>query len=253
MKKLITLVAIVLLAACKQNEPQPANVINLIDLSDSRDSTATRWYRNVVAGVVLGNMQQTSCFTAIPIDHGSETSFEELYRADFSPNINEFAGLQADELALKHHKDSLIRASEDFAVCFDSACITRRGLSNGTDITGALKVAKTYRKQGSRNIIVITADMLHCVPEKHINFEKKLNKAQDADSFLTKVERIDLSGFEIIVLTGKQTNNNTVKYAAVQRFWELYFKACNAQLVSYSSGAVSQLAKILQETKIERI
>lgn len=249
--KNLTLLATALLlftAACRQKAVQTVNVINLIDLSDSHDSVTTGWYRNIAADIVLGNLGQTSCFTAIPIDHGSESSCEELYCRDFGSTIyaNEFAGLQADELAEKHHKDSVKSAGKAFAFCFDNACRSRKGFAGGTDITGALKVAKKYKKDNARNIIIVMADMLHCVPEQGIDFEKKLNADKDIDSLIAKMEQIDLSGFEILVLTGKQERINTVKYAAVQKLWERYLSSCNARLVSYSSGSVTQIAQILK-------
>lgn len=251
MKNLIVLMAVIVFISCKHEERQPLNIINLLDLSDSRDSSVTHWYRNTVVGTVLGNLGETSTFTAIPVDHGSLTSFAELYRCDFSQNNydNEFAGLQADELAAMHHKDSLKSAGRQFATCFNNACADRKEFSNGTDIIGALKVAKTYYRPGSRNIIIVMADMLQCVPEQHIDFEKKLNNDKDVDSFLTKTDTIDLSGFEIIVLTGRQEKTNIIKYSAVALFWAKYFRTCNAHLISYSSGAVSQVAEILKDKK----
>ncbi len=239
----------ILLSDCnfKTEVKQDKNVVTLPDYSDSRDSAAHNFYKEVISNSVIGHLGFFDRTTALPIDKGSSTSSQEIFTADFSLNdyVNQFAGLDGDGLAMESHKDSLTSAKKRFSLAYDLALVSRKEFANATDIVGAIQQAKKYYLPGHNNILVILSDMLISVDS--IDFENHLNNEEDIKYYLTKVDTVDLKDWKIIILTGTQPNITTQKYNTVKTFWERYIKSCHGELVDYSSGAVTKLEQVISK------
>jgi hypothetical protein len=230
------------LTSCDQKKV--TMVICFVDFS-SRDSITIQWYKETIKNSLLRNMPPASRLVVLPIDYNSLTSSTELFKADFSKNEyhNEYAGLQADEVAGQSHQDSISAAIQQFDQVFETAKQDRLQLPEGTDIFGALKQCSKYAVAGQRTLVVLCSDMLEYTDTKNMNFEDHLNSGEEVKQYLANAEKVDLKNMEIFVLTGVQNNMKPEKYTAVKTFWEQYIAQCNGQLIDYSSGAVSKLER----------
>lgn len=237
----IILAAIVFLSACK-NEQQPKNFIVPIDFSSSRDSTIINWYGETVVNSLLQQAGMKDKLTILPVDFNSELWSQEIFKIDFSQFEygNEFAGLQKDEIEKKNFQDTVTGAIRNFTICFDSARNERKGFDRGSDVLGALKQCQKYVSAHHQNIIVLFCDMQQYSGKRDFDLENNL-KEEKIQKYLDTIEPIDLGNSKIIVLTGPQINISATKFNLVKRFWEEYFKKCNAELIDYSTGAVSKL------------
>lgn len=243
-----SLVAIMcLVISCK--EKPSTNIVCLVDFSQTIDSGTVSWYKKTIANNVLKQMGFKDRIIILPVDLGSQTASEELFKVDFSKNdyTNEFAGLQSDEVELKNHKDSVRASIHTFALSFEKTRKSRINFDKGTDIFGALKQAQKYKGTENHNIIVIFSDMLQYTDRNKMNFENHLNSLNEIDKNLTLADKADLSKTHIIVLTGMQSKIKPEKFNVIKSFWEKYFLTCNGQLIDYSSGAVSKLEGLLSQ------
>lgn len=254
MKKLISylllLLVIIMNSSCKE-ELLTRNFIVPIDFSVSREKETITWYRETVKETILKKMNSHDRIVVLPIDHKSEVWGEEVFTVDFSRGdySNEFAGLQGDEVAQNNLQDSVRSAIELFDKRFIAVQESRIQFSMGTDVFGALRESHKYLRTDCENIIIIFSDMLQASAKERIDFENRLNSENDIEAFLGLVEPIELSGVKVMILTGPQTNVTTKKYRAVKMFWEQYFQKCNAQLLGYSSGGVTQLEELVTQKK----
>lgn len=233
-----------ILNGCEQ--AQRFNIIGLVDFS-SRDSTLIDWYKVTFHTSVIGNLGPKDRLTLLPIDYNSQTAGTELFRIDFSRHTytNEFAGLQADEVEKKNHQDSTATAMARFDQSFDAARKARMALPEGTDIFGALRQVQKYVIPGYKTVLVITSDMLQFTDKVNMNFEAHLNTVEEIDRYLSIVEKADLTGIQVIVLTGPQPTITPQKFNAVKGFWQQYFTLCNGRLIDYSSGSVSKVEQVI--------
>jgi hypothetical protein len=226
---------------------QVTTAICFIDLS-SRDIVTIQWYKETLKKHVLPNMPPNSRLVVLPIDYASQTGSKELFRVDFSKNTygSEYAGLQAAEIEAQQHHDSVSAAIRQFDQLFDAEWYYRLRLPEGTDVFGALKQCSKYASPEQRTVVIMLSDMLQYTDKKNMNFETYLNTAEEVGHYLSVSQKVDLGGMEVVVLTGLHRTMKTEKYSVIKAFWEKYFTECNGELVSYSSGAVSQLETLLQ-------
>lgn len=222
---------------------KPKNVIILVDLSDSRDSTTINWYKETIKNSILNKMGPKDRLTVLPVDNSSETWGQEIFRVDFSKNNygNEYAGLQQGEVEKKNLQDSNMKAILQFEKSFALARANRLGFNNGTDIIGSLKIANKYLTPGYKNIIVVLSDMMQMTDKKKMNFEDHLNRPNEIDHYLSVADKADLKNMQIIVLTGALNQMQPQKFGALKSFWEKYLTQCNGEVIDYSSGAITKL------------
>lgn len=247
-QNIVILVFSVLLFSCTRQKPN--NFIGLIDFSASRDSIDVIWYKQVIKEHLLKHMGAKDRLTLLPVDYSSITVSTEFFSIDFSKNnyTNEFAGFDADRMEQKSHRDSITTASSMFDIAFVQEWQHRKGFPEGTDIFGALENCRKYIISESRNITIIYSDMFEYTGKGKISFEDSLKSEADVEKFLKLSPKIDLSGVEIIVLTGNQQKVKPEIFMLVKKFWTQYFKQCNAQLLDYSSESVSSLGNIFTTT-----
>lgn len=174
---------------------------------------------------------------------------QEIYKVDFSKNNyrNEFAGFQSDEVEAQSHADSIELEISVFQTAFATATKEREKYNRGTDIIGSLKEASKYFDDDAENIIVILSDMMQYTDKTKMNMESQLNTQAEVDSYLSKIEPINLQGFKILVLTGLDYKIKPDKYNAIRMFWEVYFQRCSGNLVEYSSGMQTKLEESILE------
>ena len=240
-----------LLISCKQNGTaiQPKNIIVLVDFSLSRDTTSLRWSKETIIRYVIDKLSPKDRIVILPVDFNSETSSQEIFRANFSMNdySNEFAGLQKDEIEKQNHLDSVHYAVQQFDQSFEIARHQRSLLRGGTDIFGGLKISRKYFVPGCNNIVVIFSDMLQFTDRKVWNFEDHLNSKDEIEHYLSIAEKIDLQDMQAIILTGAQDGMSPEKFNTIRTFWEYYFRKCNCPLSDYSSGAVTKLEELISK------
>ena len=239
----ITIGFLLALGSCTK-EAKPTPVAVLIDLSGSRDTGVVQWYGSLISTTVFPALSQKQSITVHPVDYGSQTFDEEIYRKDFAANvyINEYDGLQQEKLAQHRHSDSIRSATAGFEKAFDKAYKARTPYRNGTDILGALIHVREYVHDSG--LLVILSDMLQATDKVHIDLEVEECKPADYPRLLAKMGHADLKGMRVIVITGEQASMPPAKYTNVKGLWQAYFKASGASLVSYSSGSS---AAIIQE------
>lgn len=249
MKKItLLLIGVLAIASCKRDDVQSTNVISLLDVSESRDSSIALWYRDAICEHVLPSMGIQDKITMLPIDNGSRTASVEIFRKDFGEDTygNQYAGLSEGEVIKANHADSVNAAVRRFRTAFSLVRDARTKYRNGTDIIGALKLAGGYRDRKCRNVLIIFSDMLHSDEGGAHSLESILRDTASVEGAGKRYETVDLSDFTVIVVTGELDAVDRKTYGAVQEFWKAYFKRCNANLVEYSSGSLSLLAKHLK-------
>lgn len=255
MKKTTTILVFALLSAfgsctfCSHEELAPStNIIVLVDLSKSRDTTILCWYKEIIKHSILENMGTKDHLVMLPIDFNSETSSEELFKVNFAKNdySSEFGGLQKDEQEHENHMDSVHAAELRFEPVFQTALQKREGSRGGTDIFGAIAQSAKYVVPDCKNVLVIMSDMLQYTDKATWNFEEHLNDTGEIQHYLSMAQKIDLQNVQVIVLCGAQNNMQPNKFATIRLFWEQYFqKKCTTHLIDYSSGAVTKLEELL--------
>lgn len=229
------------LTSCKEEKPK--NIITLIDTSGTIDSNTIEWYRESVENCIMQKMGKKDRFMVLPIDFGSQTASQELYRVDFSKNNykNEFAGLQSAEVEAQSHANSIKKEINTFRIAFANAKTSRERFNRGTDIIGSVKEASKYFDPNTENILVIFSDMMQYTDKSKMNMESQLNNEDEVETYLSRVEPINLLGFKIIILTGIQEGMTPIKYNAIKSFWEIYINKCEGSLIDYSGGMRTKL------------
>jgi len=88
----LLIVGVITLTLISCKEEKPKNIITLIDTSGTIDSNTIEWYRESIENCIMQKMGKKDRFMVLPIDFGSQTASQELYRVDFSKNNykNEF-------------------------------------------------------------------------------------------------------------------------------------------------------------------
>lgn len=233
------------LISCKEEKSK--NIIALIDTSGTVDSNTIEWYKNTTENSVIKKMGMKDQLMVLPIDFGSQTASQELFRVDFAKNKykNEFAGLQTAEVEAQSHHDSVTQEIIKFRFSFEKSKSNREIYNKGTDIVGSLKEASKYYDPTAENIIVIFSDMMQYTDKSKMNMETQLNTQSEAEAFLDKIDLIKLKGFKIVILTGMQGNANPIKYNAIKSFWEMYIRNSGGELIDYSGAMQGKLEELI--------
>jgi hypothetical protein len=240
-----------ILVQCNTETRTPRNIVVLIDLSSSRNSSVQQWYIWVIKAVIFPSLKKDDHITIIPVDRNSLTASKEILSIDFSKFHygNEYNGLQGDQVENKNHQDSIRAITARLDPSFAATVRERIDFQKGTDIFNALKGSKRYLVPNSRNILILLCDMQQYTDKNTMNFEDHLNQQADVEKFLQKSDSIDLVKAKIIVLTGHSSNISAKKFGALRSFWEGFFAKSNCELLDYSSESVEILKNILQTSK----
>jgi len=234
------ILAVCLFGCAKEQAVIPNNIIVAVDLSGSRDSLAQVRYRDLIETIVLPQLGMHDRITVLPIDNGSQTATQEIFAKNFGLNnySNEFAGFNSAENEQRWHQDSVAAAVREFDASFSAIIKDRAALRAGTDIMGALRVAKKYYVPAARNLLMCLSDMQQS--SGGVEFAKPLAEEQPTGQRI-QLPVTDLAGFDLIVVTGREDNTDVNKYLAIETFWTRYFEYSKAHLVDYSSGSTAKV------------
>jgi hypothetical protein len=247
-KVLIVLVTISLIiygTGCRKQSPK--NIVAAVDLSVSRDSTVFEWYIDQINAAIIQHLDTKSALQVVPIDAKSKTVEEELFAVDFARNIygNELSGFQQEEIIEKSHSDSIAATAPRLSTALRAAKMERAAYAQRTDIIGALqRLPKQYR-EGYDNVLVIFSDMI-CHTDQ-VDFHKELRSEQDIKSVLAKIDTVDLSNWEVVIVTGGHSNISIERYSLLEKFWAAYIAKCRGHLVDYASRSTETLVQTIQK------
>ena len=149
----------------KRVAPKGKNIICIVDFSDSRNATERLiFYMNVIKTNIIPKLGLQDKITVLPIDQASITNSSDILLKDLSSmnfepeQANPMEEEQITNNNLKKYKDSL---ASEFIIRFQSAIDSRNKSNHGTDLFGALGIAKGKLKQGDDNYLIILSDMMN--------------------------------------------------------------------------------------------
>lgn len=236
---------LIVLFACNK-EKINNNVIVLLDLSRSRDSSTIAWYEQVIKENIIRKMGAKDRITIIPIDGSSVLWSKEIMTYDFGTGSysNEFAGLQEKEVEAQNLQDTISSVIAQFEINVSKARNERVEFSKGTDVIGAIQQAVKYIIPGNRNTIIMLSDMEQSDSDNRVDL-KRVTKKQGVDSLINGLEKTDLLASNVIVVTGSQATMDKQRFSTMKLFWERYFEVSNAKLLDYSTGSLTALDRTL--------
>lgn len=241
---LLLVVAVLFVApACTHTTYQPKNIIVLLDLSQSRDSTLLAWYKMVIAKHILPHMGKADKLIVLPLDKNSVAGSSELFLLDLAQYQygNEFGGMQADEIEAQDIADTITHATVIALHNIDGAYQQRKIFRQQTDVFGAVQECTRYIDTHYQNLIILLSDMLQT---ETVQFPAFLTQPGALDSACRQWEMFNLQESNVLVLTGP-VNSSSLEFNLVKKFWMEYFRRSNATFLSYSSGAVSKMEAAL--------
>ena len=245
--------AIALMTSCKwgqkREEPKGKNIICLIDFSDAKNANERlMFYMTAIKDNIIPKLGLYDKVTVLPIDKASVTNSSDIFLANLSEKNFEpemASPMEEDQIIqdnLKKYKDTL---SITFEQSFQTAINTRNKTSLGTDIFGALEVAKSKLNSRDDNYIILFSDMMNCSNILKMEPQDKGFNASTLKSSLTKAPNVDLANTTIIVLTGEQVDVSADHYNLVKSFWTKYFETNNSKLYDYNSASLTKLKEVM--------
>jgi hypothetical protein len=137
--------------------------------------------------------------------------------------------------------DDLNRARRQFVTSFEAKSINLAPTATGTDIFGGLWHVKAIvdsapsSRGGSTKNIYIFSDMMNETAEFPMPRLLEIGPENMLERAKTTSLLVPLHGYSIYIY-GASTNGLTAhSWETVRRFWELYFAAAGATLVTYST------------------
>lgn len=233
---------------CQSKKEQAKNYIIPVDFSSSRDSSVIAWYKATIVTSILNKAGSKDKVIVLPVDRHSELWGQEIFKVDYGEYEygNEHAGLQREQIERKNFSDTVNSAASRFITLFEAAQLQRKGSANGTDILGSLRQCQKYLSADYQNVIVFLSDMEQSTEKGELDLERKDLSKLALDASIEKAERIDLDNCKIVVLTGPQVKTSPANFNLVKGFWTDYFTKCKAQLIDYSSAAVTKLEELVE-------
>ena len=249
-------IATALITSCKwgqkREEPKGKNIICLIDFSDAKNANERLlFYMTSIKENIIPKLGLYDKVTVLPIDRASVTNSSDIFLANlaqknFEPEMA--SPMEEEQIIqdnLKKYKDTL---SANFEQSFQTAINNRNKTSLGTDIFGALEVAKDKLSSRDDNYIFLFSDMMNWTNTLKMEPQDKGFNAGNLESTLTKVPNVDLSNSTVLVLTGEQVDVSADHFILVKSFWTKYFQSNNAKLYDYNSASLTKLKEIMNLT-----
>lgn len=258
MTKTITLLTIIILfssatlmTSCTPEKPKGKNIICLVDFSSSENrSERLNFYKSIIENNVLQKMSEYDKLLVFPIDDASITNTTDIFITDLSKNdfVPQMASPLEEEKIIQKNinnfKDSILIHFENN---FKEAISSRTESSMGTDIFGALEVAKVNLKSGKEeNIIILLSDMMNWSKTLKMEPQDKQFSSNTLDESLSKAPEINLSNTSVLVLTGKLKGIDGEHFNLVKDFWTSYFQISKADLIDYNSTSKTQLNDFME-------
>lgn len=236
----------------KREEPKGKNIICLIDFSDAKNANERlKFYMTAIKENIIPKLGLFDKVTVLPIDRASVTNSSDIFLANLSQKNFEpemASPMEEEQIIqdnLKKYKDTL---SITFEQSFQTAINNRNKTSLGTDIFGALEVAKGKLSSRDDNYIFLFSDMMNWSNTLKIEPQEKGFNSNTLESSLAKVPNVDLSNSTVIVLTGEQVDVSADHFNLVKSFWTKYFETNNSKLYDYNSASLTKLKEIMNLT-----
>jgi hypothetical protein len=246
-------VSIALITSCKweqkREEPKGKNIICLIDFSDAKNANERlMFYMTAIKENIIPKLGLYDKVTVLPIDRASVTNSSDIFLANlseknFEPEMT--SPMEEEQIIqdnLKKYKDTL---TITFEQSFQNAINNRNKTSLGTDIFGALDIAKSKLSSRDDNYIVLFSDMMNWSNTLKMESQDKDFNTSTLESSLSKAPNVDLSNASIIVLTGEQVDVSSDHYNLVKSFWTKYFETNNTKLYDYNSASLTKLKEVM--------
>jgi hypothetical protein len=236
----------------KREEPKGKNIICLIDFSDAKNATERLiFYMTAIKENIIPKLSLYDKITVLPIDRASVTNSSDIFLANlaqknFEPDMaSPMEEKQIIQDNLKKYSDTL---SITFEQSFQTAINNRNKTSLGTDIFGALEIAKDKLSSRDDNYIFLFSDMMNWTSTLKMEPQDKGFNSSTIESSLAKVPNVDLSNSTIIILTGEQVDVSADHFNLVKSFWTKYFEKNNGKLYDYNSASLTKLNEIMNLT-----
>lgn len=247
----LLIATIALMTSCKcgqkREEPKGKNIVCLIDFSDAKNANERLlFYMTSIKENIIPKLGLNDKLTVLPIDRASVTNSSDIFLANLSQKNFEpemASPMEEEQIIqdnLKKYKDTL---SVKFEESFQTAINNRNKSSLGTDIFGALEVAKNKLSSSDENYICLFSDMMNWT--NTLKMEPQDFNAGKLEHSLAKAQNVDLSNANIIVLTGEQLEVSADHFNLVKSFWTKYFQSNNAKLYDYNSGSLTKLKEVM--------
>jgi hypothetical protein len=158
----LLIATIALMTSCKcgqkREEPKGKNIVCLIDFSDAKNANERLlFYMTSIKENIIPKLGLNDKLTVLPIDRASVTNSSDIFLANLSQKNFEpemASPMEEEQIIqdnLKKYKDTL---SVKFEESFQTAINNRNKSSLGTDIFGALEVAKNKLSSSDENYIL---------------------------------------------------------------------------------------------------
>ncbi|MCZ2392989.1 MAG: hypothetical protein LC105_03915 [Chitinophagales bacterium] len=233
----------------KREEPKGKNIICLIDFSDAKNANERlMFYMTAIKDNIIPKLGLYDKVTVLPIDRASVTNSSDIFLANlaqknFEP---EMASPMEEEQIIKDNlKKYIDTLTITFEQSFQTALNNRNKTSLGSDIFGALEVAKNKLSSRDENYIFLFSDMMNWTNTLKMEPQDKNFNSNTLESSIAKVPTVDLSKSTVIVLTGEQVDVSADHFNLVKSFWTKYFQSNNAKLYDYNSASLTKLKEIM--------
>lgn len=136
--------------------------------------------------------------------------------------------------------DDLNRARRQLVSSFEAKSASMTPVAAGTDIFGGLFAMKTLLESGSHaksadKEVWIFSDMMNETAQ--LNMPALISRGPEQMLVIAKSRGlvVDLTGYHVHILGVALSSSTPSMWSTSKRFWEQYFKAAGATLVTYSA------------------
>lgn len=250
----ICAVLLFLMAGCKNNgNVKKRNIVCLVDFSSSKNGDARQqFYRTVIKDNIIKNLAMTDRITILPLDAASLTNAEEILvkdvsAEDFTPEMA--APMEEEKITAENFEKYKARITSEFEQNFDRIAEDRKSRNQGTDIFGLLENLRNYIKPEMENNVIFLSDMMNYSKTLNMEPSNKNFNAANLEKLVKEAPPTDLQNAQILVLTGDQPDLPPAHFELIKNFWTKYFEQNKAQLLDFSSAAISRLNEIMSAKK----
>lgn len=234
-KSIIVLFTCAIIQSCG-NEPDPVNIICLVDFSSSVNKATLKWYGTVIKEDVISSLGKNDKLTILPIDFGSQSGSKEIFYIDLGKKkfTNMFdSPTRKEEIESRRIKAYLEQMAGSFDSSFESSINSRDEYRHQTDIIGAIRQADKYYMNGSSNLIVIFSDMVQ--ETENLDLTTILKNTKDFSPTIEKIDIGKLRKSDVMVITGEQSYGSE-SFNKMKTFWKMVFDKAGLKLLDYESA-----------------
>lgn len=250
---LIICVLPLLMSGCSTSKSGQRNIICLVDFSSSKNGDLRQqYYKTVIKNNIIKNLAMTDRITVLPLDAASLTNAEEILvkdvsAEDFTPEMA--PPMEEDKLTAEKFEKYKMQITAEFEQKFDRVAEDRKSRNQGTDIFGLLENLRNYIKPNTENNVIFLSDMMNYSKTLNMEPSNKNFNSSNIEKLVKDAPQIDLQNAKTLILTGDQPDLPPAHFELIKNFWTKYFEQNKAQLVDFSSAAVSRLDEMMKAKK----